>query len=136
MSQPITNYRRWDQRKAENLRENVKDTAIRDIESSVDSLDSEILQAHIDETTQKVTELFNQTAQETFCSKCIIGQIMKINLGLAIDNRARKRYQLCKIDCNKRALHHASKFYKQTMNKYINQYNRKQQVRPKKMQNT
>ena len=103
-----------------------------------------MLQQHIDEVALKITKLYEQTAEKTFTKEfCPYSNTSNENKpwfgyrckkSKLLYNRARKRYQNCKSDRNKTSLHNASKFYKQTMNKYINEYNQKQQAKLRKMQ--
>ena len=57
--------RKWDQQKATNISENIDEAVIRDI----DSLESRVLQQHIDEVALKITELFEQTAEKKTFTK-------------------------------------------------------------------
>ena len=135
---------RWEQQKATIFSENIDETEIRNIESYIDSFESKILQQNIDEVTLKITNLYKQSAEKTFTKKSSPPSTVNIEnkpwfgyrckKARTLYNRARKRYQTCKNDRNKSSLHNASKFYKQTMNKYINEHNRKQQAKLRKMQ--
>ena len=142
---PTNKSRKWEQRKSATFCENINEAEIHYIESYIDSLESGIiLQQHIDEVTTKLTKLFNQAAEKTFTkefckptnakneNKPWFG--FKCKKARMLYNRARKRYQDCKSDRNRTSLHNASKFYKQTMNKYINEHNRKLQAKLRKMQ--
>ena len=137
---------KWEQHKSSTFNENINASKLQDLNTYLESMGSEATQHNINEITNKLCDLFNESADKTF-------QRTKINTKFHTGSKnnhkpwfgfncekarksymkARKIYNLQKNRDNKSALLNASKLYKSTMNKYISQYKHTQQTKLRNM---
>ena len=142
---PISQKRyKWEQQKSTIFNENIDITKLKDLDSYLDTIGPEITQENMNEITLKLNNLFLDSAEKTLektgastsmntfkYDKPWFG--LKCKKARKSYNKARKRYQIHKNSGNKANLKAESKHYKNTMNKYINQFKKNQQAKLRKM---
>ena len=136
---------KWEQQKSTIFNENIDITKLKDLDSCLDTIGPEITQENMNEITLKLNDLFLDSAEKTlektgastsmntskYDNKPWFG--FKCKKARKSYNKARKRYQIHKNSGNKANLKAESKHYKNTMNKYINQFKKNQQAKLRKM---
>ena len=142
----VTTSFKLDQQKFTQFNDNLDRAKIENIIRYLDSTDSITTQTDMNEITNKLCNLFEESAEKTFertkpkasahdksetTHKPWFGFNCKKSRSRY--TKARKRYQLHKTDENKRTLIKASKDYKQIMNIHINKHKRNQQTKLRKM---
>ena len=138
---------RLDQQKLPQFNENLDAVKIQDLKTYLDTIDAEVTQVDMNEITNKLSQLFEESAEKTFKTikppsslPATAEHKHKPWFGFNCQKsrkaytKARRRYRLNRNTENKATLLNASKRYKQTMNKYVNKYKKDQQIKLRKMQ--
>ena len=121
---------KWDETRKNNFVENIDREQIIIIQYLLDNFSNNDAKLQINNITNKIGELFINSAKKTFPEKNSYPRNPnnkqwygpKCHNSRKRYNKARKKYNINKCELNKRELNDASKQYKVTMNTYINKH--------------
>ena len=136
-----------DQQKLLQFNLNLDTTKLQELKTYLDATDQDFTQNDLNEITEKISTLFENSAEKTFEPQKRKTPVQNVTdhqnkpwFGSDCKKsrrqytKARKKYQKNKTEENRTTLLTASKDYKTTMNKYINRYKKRQQINLRNMQ--